>query len=109
MAKVLKHYVNNDEVCGRIENEHFVIIKKYDKLILHDQLANIVKTINDFPVNMNLRLRFGIYLTDGTKMSMHAMINRAILAVDTIRADMEDIWHIMTKRYGKSRYMSRRY
>ena len=60
MAKVLKHYVNNDEVCGRIENEHFVIIKKYDKLILHDQLANIVKTINDFPVNMNLRLRFGI-------------------------------------------------
>lgn len=34
MAKVLKHYVNNDEVCGRIENEHFVIIKKYDKLIL---------------------------------------------------------------------------
>lgn len=21
---------------------------------------------------------------------------------------MEDIWHIMTKRYGKSRYMSRR-
>lgn len=93
MAKVLKHYVNNDEVCGRIENEHFVIIKKYDKLILHDQLANIVKTINDFPVNMNLRLRFGIYLTDGTKMSMHAMINRAILAVDTIRG-----------RYG--RYMA---
>lgn len=85
MAKVLKHYVNKGELCGRIENEHFILLKKYDKLSLHAQLDDIVKTINDFPVNMNLRLRFGIYLTDGSKMSMHAMVNRAILAVDTIR------------------------
>lgn len=85
MAKVLKHYVSKDEICGRIENEHFVILKEYDKKSLHSDIDTIVRTINDFPVNMNLRLRFGIYLIDNTKMSMHAMINRAILAVDTIR------------------------
>ncbi|MBU5479491.1 EAL domain-containing protein [Eubacterium sp. MSJ-13] len=85
MAKVLKHYVSKDEICGRIENEHFVILKEYDKKSLHSDIDTIVRTINDFPVNMNLRLRFGIYLVDNTKMSMHAMINRAILAVDTIR------------------------
>ena len=85
MAKVLKHYVNYNELCGRIENEHFVLLKEYDKKSLHNDLDIIVKTINDFPVNMNLRLRFGIYLIDTAKMSMHAMINRAILAVDTIK------------------------
>lgn len=85
MAKVLKHYVSESELCGRFENEHFVLLKEYDKKSLHSELDTIVKTINDFPVNMNLRLRFGIYLVDKAKMSMHAMINRAILAVDTIR------------------------
>ena len=85
MAKVLKHYVNYNELCGRIENEHFVLLKEYDKKSLHNDLDIIVKTVNDFPVNMNLRLRFGIYLIDTAKMSMHAMINRAILAVDTIK------------------------
>ena len=85
MAKVLKHYVNDNELCGRIENEHFVLLKEYDKKSLHNDLDIIVKTVNDFPVNMNLRLRFGIYLIDTAKMSMHAMINRAILAVDTIK------------------------
>lgn len=85
MAKVLKHYVSESELCGRFESEHFVLLKEYDKKNLHSELDTIVKTINDFPVNMNLRLRFGIYLVDKAKMSMHAMINRAILAVDTIR------------------------
>ena len=62
MAKVLKHYVNDNELYGRIENEHFVLLKEYDKKSLHNDLDIIVKTVKTIPSGKyeSLWLRFGI-------------------------------------------------
>ncbi len=85
MAKVFKHFVAKDELCGRMEADHFVLFIRYHKDTIKENLESIVKVINDFPVNMTIRLRFGIYKVDDRSMSVHAMCNRAIFAVDTIK------------------------
>lgn len=85
MARVFKHFISKDELCGRMEADHFVLFIKYDESALNDNLESIVNIINDFPVNMTIRLRFGIYKIDDRNMSVQAMCNRAILTVNTIK------------------------
>ncbi len=85
MARVFKHFISKDELCGRMEADHFILFLKYDEDSLKDNLESIVNIINDFPVNMTIRIRFGIYKIEDRTMSVHAMCNRAILTVDTIK------------------------
>lgn len=85
MARVFKHFIGKDELCGRMEADHFVLFLKYDKDVLNKNLESIVKIINDFPVSMSIRLKFGIYKIDDTDMPVQAMCSRAVLTADTIR------------------------
>ena len=85
MAKVFKHLIDRNEICGRLEGDHFVLFVKYDEGKLQENLESVVKIINEFPVNMNIRLRFGIYeITDRT-MPVSAMCNRAMITVNNIK------------------------
>lgn len=85
MARVFKHFISKDELCGRMEADHFILFIKYDEDSIKDNLESVVSIINDFPVNMTIRIRFGIYKIEDRTMSVRAMCNRAILTVDTIK------------------------
>ena len=85
MARVFKHFIGGDELCGRMEADHFILFLKYNKETLNKNLESIVKIINDFPVSMSIRLKFGVYKIDDINMPVQAMCSRAVLAADTIR------------------------
>ena len=85
MAKVIKHFLNDDEYCGRIGAEHFAIFVKFDKERIEKTINEISTLINDYPVKMNLTLQFGVYVIDNKNLSVQAMCNRAILALEKIK------------------------
>ncbi len=85
MARVFKHFISKDELCGRLEADHFVLFLKYNKEMLNENLESVVKIINDFPVSMNIMLRFGVYKIEDRTMPVPAMFGRAVLTVDTIK------------------------
>nr|MDE7052498.1 EAL domain-containing protein [Lachnospiraceae bacterium] len=85
MARVFKHFISKDELCGRLEADHFVLFLKYNKEMLNENLESVVKIINDFPVSMNIMLRFGVYKIEDKAMPVPAMFGRAVLTVDTIK------------------------
>ncbi len=85
MARVFKHFIGRDELCGRMEADHFVLFLKYDKEALNENLESVVKIINDFPISMNIMLRFGVYKIEDSNMPVHAMTGRALVTVETIR------------------------
>lgn len=85
MAKVIKHFFNDDEYCGRIGAEHFAIFVKFDKERIEKTINEISTLINDYPVKMNLTLQFGVYVIDNKNLSVQAMCNRAILALEKIK------------------------
>ena len=85
MAKVLRYYLKNGEYCGRMEADHFVLFVKYDKKRIEDMLEEVVRLVNEYPVKMNMILHFGIYIIDNKNISVHAMCNRAILPLESIK------------------------
>lgn len=85
MARVFKHFISKDELCGRLEADHFVLFLKYNKEMLDENLESVVKIINDFPVSMNIMLRFGVYKIEDRAMPVPAMFGRAVLTADTIK------------------------
>ncbi|MCX4326751.1 MAG: EAL domain-containing protein [Lachnospiraceae bacterium] len=85
MARVFKHFISKDELCGRLETGNFVLFLKYDKETLDENLESVVKIINDFPVSMNIMLRFGVYKIEDRTMPVQAMSGRAVLTAGTIR------------------------
>jgi len=85
MARVFKHFIDKDGLCGRFEADHFVLFLKYNKEILDENLKSVVKIINDFPVSMTIMLKFGVYKIDDPGMKIQAMCSRAVLAADTIK------------------------
>ncbi len=85
MAKVLKHFISRDELCGRMGADHFVMFIKQNGDALKENLESIVSTVNDFPIDMNILLRFGIYRIVDRSMSIAAMCSRAMLTVNTIK------------------------
>lgn len=85
MAKVIVHYLDKGEYCARMEADHFVLYVKYDKTRIEKMIHEIIKLVNDYPVNMNMILHFGIYIIDNINITVHAMCNRAILPLENIK------------------------
>lgn len=108
MARVFKHFIGGDELCGRMEADHFILFLKYNKETLNKNLESIVKIINDFPVSMSIRLKFGVYKIDDINMPVQAMCSRAVLAADTIRGRYGQYVAYYDKKIWESSCMSRK-
>lgn len=85
LAKIFKRFINKDELCGRLKTGHFVLFLKDNRKDLDKKLESTVKIINNFPINMTIRLEFGVYKVEDRNMSVQAMCSRAALAADEIK------------------------
>lgn len=84
LAKVLRHFIDKDELCGRLDAGHFVLFLKY-KEELDKNLESVVQIINDFPINMTIGLKFGVYKIDDTDMPIKVMCSKALVASEEIK------------------------
>lgn len=84
-ARVFRNFIKRDGFCGRLEADHFVLFMEYDKESLDENLGYIIKIINDYPVSMAIRLRFGVYKIEDRSMSIQAMCSKAMLTVSTVK------------------------
>lgn len=85
LTRVFKHFMGIDEVCGYLGTGHFVLFLRYNKKNLDENLESTVKVINDFPINMTIRLVFGVYKIEDRSITVQAMYSRAILAADAVK------------------------
>lgn len=77
----------NDEfgdkaVIGRIEGDKFAAILPYQENKNQNHFKKIVDEVNKFEININLIVRFGIYIINDLKLDFSAMMDRAIIAHD---------------------------
>lgn len=84
LEKVFKHLTGQDELCSRLDAGHFALFLKY-KEDLDKNLESVVKAINDFPINMTIKLRFGVYKIDDRSVPVKTMYGRAFVATDEIK------------------------
>lgn len=85
LTRVFKHFMGSDEICGHLGAGHFVLFLRYNKQNLDKNLESAVKVVNDFPVNMTIRLVFGVYKIKDRSITVQAMCSRAMLAAEAVK------------------------
>ena len=67
-------------LVGRIEGDKFAAIMPYKQNRDQKYFKNVVAKVNKFEININLIVRFGIYVMNDLNLDFSAMMDRAIIA-----------------------------
>lgn len=78
--KMLETEYGDKTILGRIEGDKFAALVpyRYDRDQKHFKM--IVANVNKFEININLIIRFGLYIINDLELEFSAMMDRAIIA-----------------------------
>ncbi|MEG0020089.1 MAG: EAL domain-containing protein, partial [Oscillospiraceae bacterium] len=85
LATSVQLWANNEGMVGRIGPDTFVALMAHKKSYSVDMFDNVVKAINDYPLKINIVLKFGIYQIDDNDIPLNVMCDRAKLATESIK------------------------
>jgi diguanylate cyclase (GGDEF)-like protein len=92
IAKILQHAsLQLHGICARHSEDHFMILipKSTDDGNLHSFIEAAQKELKQFPLNMKISLKFGVYLIENLQTPIPIMCDRAILAVESAKGHYE--------------------
>lgn len=91
VANVIQEALVDNEIAGRIGSDSFAILVPHRKVpYKQSDFTPLLEKINEFELNMQMNLRFGIYLVDDKMLPVNVICDRAMLAADTVKG-MYDI------------------
>ena len=85
IADVLKGACKSVNVCGRFSGDEFYALLPHKENRDHQELFHYYSKVNEFPIDMELKIHCGIYVIQGDETSINAMCDRAKLAADANR------------------------
>ncbi len=91
-ARVLDKYKGENDICGRIGADVFAILLLHKDNYDSQYFATINEEINRFHINLNIVIRYGIYMIDDPKVPVNIMCDRACLAVASTKG-LYDIYY----------------
>ena len=92
IAKILQHAsLQLHGICARHSEDHFMILipKSTDDGNMHSFIEAAQKELKQFPLNMKISLKFGVYLIENLQTPIPIMCDRAILAVESAKGHYE--------------------
>ncbi|WMJ83905.1 two-component system response regulator [Oscillospiraceae bacterium LTW-04] len=87
VAKLLQMSIPEDGICGKLSGDIFFAIIPEDHCedIEHHVLAFLTDAIKDYPLNISLSLKYGVYRVKSRGVPINVMCDRAKLAADSIK------------------------
>lgn len=85
LASLIEKYVGTMGLCGRIGADTFIMLTSHQENYPNKGMENILARLNEYPLNINLILRFGIYVIDDIKVPINVMCDWAKIAIDSIK------------------------
>lgn len=89
LANDLKERASNIGISGRIGPDTFVTLLPHRTDYCKEMFAEVTSSLNEYPMNINIVLRFGIYEIDDTTIPVNVMCDRAKLAIESIKGKYE--------------------
>lgn len=92
IAKILQHDSRQlHGICARHSEDHFMILvpKCADDENMHSFIDATQKELRQFPLNMKISLKFGVYLIKNLQTPVPIMCDRAILAAESVKGHYE--------------------
>lgn len=87
IAKLLQMSIPEDGICGKLSGDIFIaLIPKDCRENLRQQIFGFLSNaIKDYPLNISLSLKYGIYRVKNRSVPINVMCDRAKLAADSIK------------------------
>ena len=90
IAGEIKNATADFGLCARLEADHFAVCTPYSPQI-EAKLIDIAETgITNYPLDMKISLRLGIYPVDDPHVPVNLMCDRANLAIETIKGKFHE-------------------
>lgn len=85
LAGLIENYVGKRGICGRIGADTFIVLMNHQDEYPNEGMEDILVKLDQYPLNINLILRFGIYVIDDVSTAINVMCDWAKLAIDSIK------------------------
>ncbi|MGN0343384.1 MAG: EAL domain-containing protein [Lachnospiraceae bacterium] len=87
LAKMLHHYEDTKNcICARSYADHFfLLVERRDYYYIKNRHTELVEHLQEFPVDMKIALKFGVYEIHDREMEIDSMCDRAQIAVNQIK------------------------
>ena len=82
IGKIMLDTFDENGICGHAGADNFFILmdsERYSEAVI----KSIVKKLKNYPIPINIVMRFGVYMVDDISMPIDKICDRAKLAVDT--------------------------
>ncbi|MEA5020381.1 MAG: EAL domain-containing protein [Gordonibacter sp.] len=87
IGQVLLEEIDGYGFCGRLESDEFGCLIQRQKVYRKKSFTNFIDRVNAFSndINLNLILRYGIYVIEDPETPVNIMCDRAMLAKESIK------------------------
>lgn len=87
IAKLLLMSVSEDGLCGKLSGDIFLALIPQDVCsdLEHQVFGFMSNSIKDYPLNISLSLKYGVYRVESRGVPVNVMCDRAKLAADSIK------------------------
>ncbi|WP_455718234.1 EAL domain-containing protein, partial [Anaerosporobacter sp.] len=88
IGKTMIDTIGENEICGHAGADNFFILMDCD-MYSEEIIKLIVSKLNDYPIPINIVMRFGVYMISDISMPIEKICDRAKLAVDTFEGNYD--------------------
>lgn len=85
MATIINNKMDKNTLCGRIGADRFVCLVPHIFNCNNALFEDFIKEANQFPITIDLQIRFGIYIIHDSSIPVNVMCDRANIAANSIK------------------------
>ena len=97
IAQVIREALKSGDFACRSISDHFVIFTHTEENELEDMIEQMLEKIEGYELPFVINCNVGIYITNGERLSVDAMIDRAILAQSVIKGSYMEKYSYYTE------------
>ena len=97
IAQVIRETLKSGDFACRSISDHFVIFTHTEGNELEDMIEQMLEKIEGYELPFVINCNVGIYITNGERLSVDAMIDRAILAQSIIKGSYMEKYSYYTE------------
>lgn len=92
-ADICRDDVGKHGICGRIGPDIFAFFIEHREQYTNELFARAVARINEMDIDLNVQLKYGIYIVDDMTIPVNLICDRAQLAIAEIKGKYEVYFH----------------
>ncbi len=97
MAEVIANAGKEGDVTCRLEADRFALFTKHSGEALEQLVEKLIDDITQYDLTFKITCNVGIYVTNESALSVDSMIDRAVLALSSIKGSYTSKYHFFTE------------